>query len=93
VPEMPTLREPATVSVSKPHSGWDDARDPMGRPRFFAPGAHPATRQHRENLTRLRQCLASPERDALIAHTQFVLAMFEEGESEAKQRYLMVRDA
>jgi hypothetical protein len=79
-------------NTAKPGSSWDDARDPMGRPRFFAPGTHPATRRHRENLTKLRQYPESPERDALIEHTEFTLAMFEEGESEAKQRYLMVRD-
>lgn len=72
-------------------TGWDDARDPCGRPRFFAPGSHPATQRHRENLAKLRQYPPSSERDALIEHTQNTLAMFEEGESEAKQRYLMVR--
>ena len=60
-------------------------RDPFGRRRFFPPGAHPVTARLRAYIKTLEAFPPSDARDQSLEHVQAQHAMFEEGESLAKQ--------
>lgn len=68
-------------------------RDPLGRRRFYAPGSHPVTARLREEIRKLESLPSSEEVDAALAHLRNQVAMFEEGESLAKQAVIRRADS
>lgn len=64
-------------------------RDIVGRPRFYPPGQHPAATQWRQCLEKMRLAGVSDDHE-YVRYIKDRLAMFEEGESEAKQLYLLL---
>lgn len=67
------------------------AMTPDGRRRFYVPGAHPATARWRAEVRSLERLPASAERDEALEYARGQIALFEAGESEAKERYLRGR--
>lgn len=64
-------------------------RLPWGGQRFFAPGDHPAIQRLRmERSALLPYSETVPNARLALEYVSRQIAMFEEGESEAKQRYL-----
>lgn len=68
------------------------ATNPWGGRRFYPPGSHPATARHRAQLAKLYE-LGLSDGHELVDYVKETLARFEEGESIAKQLYLVVSDA
>ena len=74
-----------------------EARDPLGRPRFYPAGEHPAAARWREQLAKLEafreRVPDTPELLAAISHAENLLASFEAGEERAKRMYLAARSS
>lgn len=64
------------------------ARNPYGGRRFYPPGSHPALWRMNETVKKLEQYPSSPDRDRCLADLRERIAVFEEGESRAKQEHL-----
>lgn len=70
------------------HPLLEQVRTPWGGRRFYPPGQHPSSRAANEHRAKLLQLPASRERDKALEAVGNVIAAFEEGETEAKERYL-----
>jgi hypothetical protein len=64
-----------------------EARDPLGRRRFYPPGEHPATARWRKQLAWYRE-QGLDDSHPMIAYILRTLAVFELGEERAKREYL-----
>lgn len=74
--------------MSRASSIWD-LKDPLGRQRYYPPGAHPALADVNAHLTELRDLKArgaTSEIDQAIEWAEQTIAQFEQVESEAKAR-------
>lgn len=65
-------------------------KDPLGRPRFYPPGKHPATAQLREARDAVERHLAvlpgDPNAQRIRDYCEEQIAMFEQCETESKFR-------
>lgn len=61
----------------------------LGEPRFHPPGSHPALQRMKQELERL-ECAGLGDHELAVYYRERI-ASFEEGESEAKARYLAWR--
>lgn len=66
----------------------ESATQPWGEQRFFPPGSHPAMAQQYQQVKTLESMPSTPERDEMLAYGKELIAKWEQGESEAKMRYL-----